>query len=216
MNPINTVRFSLQPTEFYSVRRLVSLKDLSKQLDLSNANVHEEMVEVYISPSVLSYTLIDNILNLPGRLDNLGFSIDKFQQPCTEVDIYTSKLTGDIAPLMQLHRLNLYESKFEEGRYRGGQRFLFRSESLKEHLNALLSISLPRKLQQNFKSVNNVFRFNHFAEEDGDFHEHYDIPFVDMQNMQISKYTLLVYLTAGESSSKPILSINNKQQFNSL
>jgi hypothetical protein len=34
MNPINKVRFSLQPTEFFSVKRLVNVIDIDKAVDL--------------------------------------------------------------------------------------------------------------------------------------------------------------------------------------
>lgn len=209
MNPINTVQFSLHPTEFFSVKKLVNVNDLDKTVDLWTGNVRDGMVEVYVNPSVLSYTLIDNILNLQERLNKLQLTMHKFEQPLKDEDIYTSKLAGDYEQLLQLNNLNLYEAKFEEGRYRGGQRFLFRCDALKEQLNRSLQCSLPDRLLRNFRTVNNVFRYNHFAPEDNDFHEHYDIPYVDMHNMLISRYTLLVYLTPGENN-KSVLSIAGK------
>lgn len=113
MNPINTVRFELQPTEFYSIKRLVNTSDLPKGIDLAKATINDGIVEVYINPSVLSYTLIDNILNLDDRLEGLKFGLDAFTRPLEFEGIYLSTLTGEFQSLVHLHSLNLYESRFQ-------------------------------------------------------------------------------------------------------
>lgn len=46
-----------------------------------------------------------------------------------------------------------------------------------------------------FSRCNTVFRYNRFDVGDEDFKSHYDTPYVDKEKNELSKYTILIYLT---------------------
>lgn len=46
-----------------------------------------------------------------------------------------------------------------------------------------------------FSRCNTVFRYNRFDVGDEDFKSHYDTPYVDREKNELSKYTILIYLT---------------------
>lgn len=52
-----------------------------------------------------------------------------------------------------------------------------------------------REQFKNFLRCNSVFRYNRFDVGDDDFKSHYDTPYVDRKNNELSKYTILIYLT---------------------
>lgn len=54
---------------------------------------------------------------------------------------------------------------------------------------------------ENFSRCNTVFRYNRFDVGDADFKSHYDTPYVDREQNELSKYTILIYLTRCHNSS---------------
>jgi hypothetical protein len=56
---------------------------------------------------------------------------------------------------------------------------------------------MPRSLLGGFSHANPVFRCNRFEPGDGRFHLHHDTPYFDAARQQVSRYTVLVYLTGG-------------------
>ena len=48
---------------------------------------------------------------------------------------------------------------------------------------------------KNFSRCNTVFRYNRFDVGDDDFKSHYDTPYVDRKENELSKYTIIIYLT---------------------
>jgi hypothetical protein len=88
---------------------------------------------------------------------------------------------------------------------RGGERFIFHSALLSKALtgavreSSLLDKLAHGRLAQSFEFVNYVFRCNRFPPGNSTFSCHLDTPYYDKARAQISKYTLLIYLTAGKS-----------------
>ena len=54
-------------------------------------------------------------------------------------------------------------------------------------------------------NVNPMFRCNRFEPGDANFHRHHDTPYYDAAREQISRYTVLLYLTGG--SARPALDL---------
>jgi uncharacterized protein (TIGR02996 family) len=87
---------------------------------------------------------------------------------------------------------------------RGGQRYIFHSAHLADALTNAVRDALPLP---GFSHVNPVFRCNRFEPGDEPFHAHLDTPYHDAAKKHVSKYTLLVYLTAGTGA--PALQIED-------
>lgn len=60
-------------------------------------------------------------------------------------------------------------------------------------------------LFENMVAVNHVFRYNTFNPDDLEFKPHYDTPYVNHDLNLISKYTVLIYLTAGENANGTLI-----------
>jgi hypothetical protein len=88
---------------------------------------------------------------------------------------------------------------------RGGERFIFHSALLSKALtgavreSGLLNRLAHGRLAKSFEFVNYVFRCNRFPAGNSTFSSHLDTPYYDKSRAQVSKYTLLIYLTAGKS-----------------
>jgi hypothetical protein len=100
--------------------------------------------------------------------------------------------------------LDLYVAPLNKA-VRGGERFIFHSALLSKSLSEairssdVLSKLAHGRLASSFEFVNYVLRCNRFAPGDAMFAGHLDTPYYDGARSQVSKYTLLIYLTAGRN-----------------
>ena len=131
--------------------------------------------------------------------------------------------------LLSLDASGLYAPPLNAGS-RGGQRFIFHSAELAQALTRAVRGALAETLDlssfvhvnimptaqriassvetldlSSFVHVNPVFRCNRFEPGDRPFTRHVDTPYVHAALQQVSRYTLLLYLTGGEG--QPVLDL---------
>lgn len=193
------------PTESHRVLRWIPATNfgdaLSEELFLQNK---EHLTMAFCSPDDLSYHNIENIIPMDSMFANMPpLSVSTSQEltgtPGKEI------LKFQLAPndsLLQLTKWSSFAPPFNSDQ-RGGERMIFRSETLAAKLNdavqdSLAAASTTSNLRYQF--VNSVFRLNKFLPTDKGFDAHYDVPYYDSFHQQRSKYTLLLYLTPGQGS----------------
>jgi len=99
--------------------------------------------------------------------------------------------------------LDLYVAPLNKAT-RGGERFIFHpallSKALSEAMRSsdVLSKLAQGRLPSSFE-MNYVFRCSKFVSGDAMFTSHLDTPYYDSERSQVSRYTLLIYLTAGRN-----------------
>jgi hypothetical protein len=169
---------------------------------------------VFVDPAELSFHNLENIVPLDRWIEwklederdgGLSLSLADARQVRVDREVFTCKLRGAACHLVkQLPSLDLYVAPLNKAT-RGGERFIFHSALLSKALSeAMRSSDVLSKLAQgrlasSFKFVNYVFRCNRFAPGDAMFASHLDTPYYDSARSQVSKYTLLIYLTAGRN-----------------
>jgi hypothetical protein len=168
------------------------------------------LAAVFVDPRELSFRTFENIV----PLDRL------FEGPPLEVVLagraklaknafsFALRLSAETrARVERLDGLGLYVPPLNAVS-RGGARFIFHSARLAEALTEAVKQAMPRSLLGGFSHVNPVFRCNRFEPGDAKFHRHLDTPYFDAARQQISRYTVLLYLTGGEAS--PALDIKGR------
>jgi hypothetical protein len=116
-------------------------------------------------------------------------------------EVLTCKLRGPASDLVkQLPSLDLPQLNKATRR---GEQFIFHSSLLSKALTTtvrssnVLSKLAKGRLTESFRFVNHVFRCNKFAPGNAKFYSHLDTPYYDGACSEVSKYTLLIYLSTG-------------------
>lgn len=177
---------------------------------------------VFVDPAELSYHNFENIIPLDSWVESRpearsGTSLSlSFSNPVSlslNHEVFVCKLNGAASGLLkEMSSLDLYVPPLNKGT-RGGERFIFHSSILSKALTeALRSSQVPNiigegRLGSSFEFVNYVFRCNKFVPSDARFESHRDTPYFDRARSHVSKYTMLLYLSAGQND--PVLRVQD-------
>ncbi|TWU77577.1 hypothetical protein ED733_007721 [Metarhizium rileyi] len=219
---------SFYPSRRYSMLKYIADLD-GKVRDGRNVNHFAQVMKVprlfavFVNPAELSYHNFENIVPLDrwveermsmaqdDATDGLELELADIRRLDRKKDVFTAKLDGTRSGMLRdISDLSLYVAPLNRGT-RGGERFIFHSAILSQALtravktSRLLDLIGHGKLGHEFEFVNYVFRSNKFAAADGDFENHLDSPYYDRARNHVSKYTLLIYLSAGQNT--PLLRV---------
>jgi hypothetical protein len=181
-----------------------------------------KLFAVFVDPAELSFHNFENIVPLDRWIEwklederdgGLSLSLADAHLVQADREVLTCKLRGAACDLVeQLSSLDLYLAPLNKAT-RGGERFIFHSALLSKALSegvrsgGVLSKLAQGRLASSFEFVNYIFRCNRFASGHAMFASHLDTPYYDNARSQVSKYTLLIYLTAGRS--EPVLRVDD-------
>ena len=161
------------------------------------------LVTVFVDPQEFSFRSYENIVPLDALFEGIEPELalnDRRALYDDEVEIY-SFATSASAQLLEvlngLDTLGLYLPPLNSSS-RGGKRLIFHSALLSEAWTAAIRAALP-DLPAGFSHVNPVFRLNRFAPGE-EFRSHMDTPYYDAARDHVSKYTVVLYLSAGRGS----------------
>lgn len=163
-----------------------------------------ELAAVFVDAEELGYHNFENIVEL-GRLFGRDATARFVDSEALAAGVLRMRLAASPSlreALARLDELGLYVRA--QGPSRGGQRFIFHSAELAAALTDGLRKALPARLVRGFVHVNPVFRCNRFEPGEPPFAAHVDSPYRDRSRGHASRYTLLLYLTAGRG--EPLLS----------
>jgi hypothetical protein len=160
---------------------------------------------VFINIEDLSYHNFENIIDLDTYFENENINLRTKNVEKLNDGIIKMHIEDDNNILLSIDKMNLYVIPFNNNS-RGGKRMIFSSKKLSNKLTKLMEQHIE---DSNFRNINNIFRYNKFSPNDKKFISHYDIPYFDSKNKEISKYTLLIYLTSGHNDKNPILKIGD-------
>lgn len=168
------------------------------------------LAAVFVDPHELSFRTFENILPLDRLFMDvpLEFDLDganEFAEGAYAFEMRLPDATRDA--LLGLDSLNLYVPPLNSGS-RGGERFIFHSALLAKALAPAVASTMPEALMAGFSHVNPVFRCNRFEPGDANFHRHRDTPYRDASRKQVSRYTVLLYLTGGSGADAPVLDLS--------
>ncbi|KAK0754478.1 hypothetical protein B0T18DRAFT_37658 [Schizothecium vesticola] len=182
-----------------------------------------KLFAVFVDPIELSFHNFENIVPLDRWLEaqlSRTSSTEKAMDLCLtniepvrpSTDIWTLMLGGDDAPILKrLAALDLYTAPLNKAS-RGGERFIFSSSLLSKALTSTIKTSgILSRLEPeplSFAFVNYVFRCNRFQPGDAPFKSHLDTPYYDSARSQVSRYTLLIYLSPGRNEAG-VLQVND-------
>ncbi|WAS97267.1 hypothetical protein [Nannocystis punicea] len=162
-----------------------------------------ELAAAFVDPEEFGYHCFENIVGLDRLFAGLHAGAIRFtaaQRVGAGVTRLRARVSAAVeARLAELDGLGLYTRPLD--RSRGGLRFIFHSAELAAALTAALREALPAEFLQHFVHVNPVFRCNRFEPGDAPFAAHVDSPYFDRARRQVSKYTLLLYLTPGRGEA---------------
>ncbi|KAG8421832.1 hypothetical protein J3458_003674 [Metarhizium acridum] len=221
---------SFYPSRGYTVLKYI--EDLDNKVRDRAVNHFAQVMKaprlfaVFVNPAELSYHNFENIVPLDkwveGRtgmrqaeaVDGMDLGLKSVARLGLNKEVFTAVLEGEhgTSLLKEISGLSLYVAPLNRGT-RGGQRFIFHSAILSEVLtravktSGLLDVVGDGELADSFEFVNYVFRSNKFAPGDGNFENHLDTPYYDRARNHVSKYTLLVYLSAGQNA--PLLRVQD-------
>jgi hypothetical protein len=211
---VNGLRVHWHPTVRFKQLRFFEAERLDasvRSLFAHPAPVLPHLAAGFVDPQELSFRTFENIVSLDALFgEKRGALRLEERVRFGKKQVYAFKLAADDATrakLLQLDGLGLYAPPLNPGS-RGGERFIFHSTALADGLTAAVKDSLGATLLNGFSHVNPVFRCNRFEPGDEKFHEHLDTPYFDANRKQVSRWTLLVYLTAGSGS--PALSVEGE------
>lgn len=161
------------------------------------------LAAVFADPRELSFRNFENIVPLDRWFADTPLELG-LSAPAELTDgVHTSVLRlpdAARARLEGLDALDLYVPPLNAAT-RGGERFIFHSALLAEALTGAVTDAMPASFLEGFSHVNPVFRCNRFEPGDARFHRHRDTPYYDAARGQISRYTVLLYLTGGSGGS---------------
>ena len=166
------------------------------------------LAAVFADPRELSFRTFENIIPLDGLFDGaaMAFELSDRVELAPGAFSFAIRLPeGDRALLERLDALDLYVPPLNAAS-RGGDRFIFHSALLADALTQAVAKAMPESLMDGFSHVNPVFRCNRFEPGDANFHRHRDTPYYDAARRQVSRYTVLLYLTGG--SADPALDLS--------
>lgn len=182
-----------------------------------------KLFAVFVDPIELSFHNFENIVPLDRWLEaqlsrtssaeqTMDLCLTDIESVRPSTDLWTLKLGGeDSAILRRLAALDLYTAPLNKAS-RGGERFIFNSALLSKALTSTIKTSgILSRLKpdpSSFAFVNYVFRCNRFQPGDAPFKSHLDTPYYDSARSQVSRYTLLVYLSPG-SNDAGVLEVND-------
>lgn len=170
-----------------------------------------ELAAVFVDPAALDYQSFENILPLDVCFEGVPTTLRlvERQRIGRLRDAWTFRIE---APPALRHALTVLGTQGphaapldREGR--GGQRLIFHAAALSEAIGAAAQAALPAAALEGFSHANGVLRCSRFeAGEAVGFAPHFDTPYSDTALKQISKYTVLLYITGGRGA--PALSLN--------
>lgn len=172
----------------------------------------EPVVQVFVDPLELHFRTFEYILPLDHFFADLSMQwspAGKHDQPDETLDLHTFGFELDhdsMEALLSLDRAGLYLTPLNRAS-RGGDRLIFHSAQLAHSLLDLVREQLPDALLEGFVHVNPVFRLNRFEPGALPFQKHHDAPFSDLDRGHISRYTMLIYLSGGESTQGATLRV---------
>ncbi|KAK0652447.1 hypothetical protein B0T16DRAFT_387706 [Cercophora newfieldiana] len=205
-----------------SFRMIKFVEDLNSKLDPEWGPYFAQVLDiprlyaVFVDQAELSFHNFENIIpldrwmeaKLPQEPQKEGVVLEIADIKDVEPgqDVWTVKLRGaSVELLKELATLDLFVAPLNKAT-RGGERFIFHSAILSKALTSTISSSglLPRLAggsipSSDFAFVNYVFRCNRFTPGDAKFAAHRDTPYYDAARSQVSKYTLLIYLSSGRN-----------------
>lgn len=198
---INGLDIKPYPTSTNIMLKYIDIMELGNKEYEQYFLIKNGFMIVFVDPSELSYHNFENILDLDHRFTDLTPGNVSFIEKIKDKDIYTCYM-GGWHDLLYIDDLDLYSIPLN-CESRGGKRLIFKSKQLAEYLSITLK-DLFDRYKENFEMyshINNVFRYNKFKPSDGKFTSHYDTPYVDYANNEVSKYTLIIYLTEGNAEN---------------
>lgn len=219
---------SFYPSRSHAVLKYV--EDLDKKVRGRSVSHFAQVMStprlfaVFVDPAELSYHNFENIVPLDkwveGRMkkgqdeavDAMQLGLLDVKQPKDDREVFTAKLDSQQGALLKdMSNLALYVAPLNKST-RGGERFIFHSAILSEALTRAVKTSgildsMGGELGDSFEFVNYVFRCNKFSPADANFENHLDTPYYDRARNHVSKYTLLIYLSAGEN--EPLLRVQD-------
>ncbi len=189
--------------------------------DNKNKDSNTLLYAVWVDGRDLSYHNFECILPLDralhlGDQESMAFTMSPLENLSEMMDIYKTTIGGSsLDLLLQLDQLGLYQ-KPSNSSTRGGERFIFSSEKLSsaltEAFRAMEKDSADLDCKR-FTAVNHVFRCNRFAPGDAKFEAHMDTPYYDPAKGQVSKFTMIIYLSSGSGS--PVMKVWDNSDENS-
>lgn len=203
---VDGLRVSFHPTARHKLVRFfdASLVDpAARELFARPLPQLPHLAAAFVDPEELSFRTFENIVSLDGFFDGAGLELGLADRTrFGDKNVYAFSLDAPDATkqrLLQLDALGLYVAPLNAAS-RGGQRFIFHSAQLAAALTKAVKAGVGKSLLGGFSHVNPVFRCNRFEPGDEKFHRHLDTPYFDPNRKQVSRYTLLVYLTGGTGS----------------
>lgn len=218
---IEGLSLHFHPTARFKLVRFVDEDRIPSGVRLLFAHPVQDLPQlcaVFVDPEELSYRTFENIIPLDRYFSHgeLSCSLESSTQIGKKGSGYSFRLAAPEAVqrrLLGLDGLDLYVPPLNASS-RGGERYIFHSARLAEALTAALKSALPAKVLKGFSHVNPVFRANRFEPGDRKFHRHTDTPYYDAARKQVSRYTLLLYLTSG--CGNPALQIGEDVAFSQI
>ncbi len=204
---LHGLALSFFPTARFKQLRFVPAAELDEQVRPLFARpcaALPELAAAFVDPEEFSFRSFENIIGLDRMFAELGPDAIRLAKP--------ERLAGGVsrsiaraseplrARLAQLDQLDLYVRPLNAVS-RGGKRFIFHCAELATTLTTALRDALPESMLAGFVHVNPVFRCNRFEPGDKRFLAHVDSPYYDRAHHQVSKYTLLLYLTGGRGEA---------------
>jgi hypothetical protein len=174
------------------------------------------LAAVFVDPRELSFRTFENIVPLDRLFEGspLAIELADKRKLATNAYVFGLRIPAETrARLERLDALGLYVPPLNAVS-RGGERFIFHSALLAEALTAAVREAMPRSLLGGFSHVNPVFRCNRFEPGDAKFYRHHDTPYYDAARKQVSRYTVLLYLTGG--SAKPALDLAGRAALDTI
>lgn len=205
---LDALAVSYHPTARFKALRFVDaerLDEASRSLFARPCREAPELAAVFVDSEELSFRTFENIVPLDRVLAGAPLELSLAHRKKLgrkETQAYTFELEAPEATraaLSRLDELGLYVPPLNAVA-RGGQRFVFHSAALADALTEAVRAALPKALLGGFTHVNPVFRCNRFEPADRKFRSHHDTPYYDAARRQVSRYTVLVYLTGGEGT----------------
>lgn len=217
---------SFHPSTTHTMPRFI--EDLDKKTEPSKTRRYAQVMNtprlfaVFVNPADLSYHNFENIVPMDSWFEckaslepqnAMELSLERVKQERANREIFTCKLAGTSSSLLKdLTALDLYTNPLNKA-IRGGERFIFHSSILSNVLtkavrsSKVLDALEGGRLRSSFEFVNYVFRSNRFKPNDAKFSNHRDTPYYDRSRSHVSKYTLLIYLSTGQSD--PVLKVDD-------
>ena len=173
---INNIEATPSPTSRNKLVRFIDMPDSETMIDQCFICNELNFLIVFVDPRELSYHNIENIINL----DSLFDVQDKFKitnlKKIPDYDIYTFDMLDKSNKLLPLDKYGFYVQPLNKDS-RGGERFIFQSETLSKSLTSCIKKYIKDKdlITPKFRFVNYVFRYNKFKPNDRKFFSHYKL-----------------------------------------